>query len=1210
MARVYISSTFEDLQDYRKAVAESIHRLEHEDVAMEYYVAEDTRPLERCLKDVAACDVYVGIFAYRYGFIPEENNASRLSITELEYSKACETGKPCLIFLMSEVAPWPGTKRDKGTAGECIEALRDRLGKRHSVNFFITADELTRKINEALVQWQKGGALGAIRPPADWDGYRRAILDGHQWVRMQVIAGVSKDRGPIRIPLTDIFEPQLVAAGVSGTDVPDDVRKYQEAIYGARPESSDDASPSPTTEEPKETELLSEEDVLLASNPEFIVDVVGREPAQVVLGGPGTGKSTILHYAMLRVCQAGSESDSLPMHLSDQPIPFLIELRSYTIQKQLDFLNYIVHDLRTTCDTVVDVETLTAVLQQPQRSLVFFDGLDEVFDPDDRRRVTVEFQTFARRHPQARIVVTSRIAGYERTALGTAGFQHYTVLPLTLSQIRRFADNWYRYYTLAGTERTAQGLVQRIVESPRMLDLAGNPLLLTMMAVVYKDRDLPHERWSLYQRCAETLLEDWELGKGIEIEDFKLAVEIRTAQKSEILQRVSMFMLKNAQPGKQINAVAYASLLQLIADYLEEKYKRSPGEAEAIAVDILKHLMEHTYVLAGIGERIFGFVHRTFMEYFAACHCRAQFYARKSDFKWITKEIFGAHWRDSEWEEVLLLLIAMLHDQGTPIREIVESVRRRKSAVPFRLAFAARCLGEAGDIQDPAHAQELLGELAHAIADHVLASKKTFTNAGLKAFATLAPAIGSTATVDAAIARLTQTKSVPARVVAWQMGFALRSRKERFAYALDALKDNAETVRRGAIAALEREWPGRPEIGRHLVDVVRFDRSAEVRHAALGALQRSWRVEPTILEVLGNRAEQERGHRNVIRYIRFLASTWTGHAIARELVLKMASQPSPDRDAVSVEILAAAGDALASGWKGDPEAFEFITSQATSSRDAQVRADLAKSVANGWKGRADALAFLQNLAINDPDADVRAGALMAIASGWRGNAAILPFIQSRTTVEESDSARRGALAALVEGWHDNPQTLTFLRDTARTATIVQFRIAALRAIVQGWEFDSEAMQFVRECAIADPSPQCRGAVLMFLADSWRVADDSLFFVYERSVDEPDPDAKAAAQRALDQLVHHNPTFIEFQIGPRLYSPTLTVRQDAISVLRIFIDTWRFASYWEFFRADSLVESLRQMARDDPDAGIREAASELVERLNQIRSPQRARPAAE
>src|SRR3954465_6912360 len=94
-----------------------------------------------------------------------------------------------------------------------------------------------------------------------------------------------------------------------------------------------------------------------------------------------------------------------------------------------------------------------------------------------------------------------------------------------------------------------------------------------------------------------------------------------------------------------------------------------------VAVDILRHLMERTYVLAGIGERVFGFVHRTFMEYFAAYRCQAQFNARKSDFDWLTRDIFGKHWRMGEWEEVLLLLIAMLHDQDTPIRDVVEYVR-------------------------------------------------------------------------------------------------------------------------------------------------------------------------------------------------------------------------------------------------------------------------------------------------------------------------------------------------------------------------------------------------------------------------------------------------------------------------------------------------------------------------------------------------------
>ena len=45
MARIYISSTYEDLKDYREAAYRALRRLRHDVVAMEDYVAADERPL-------------------------------------------------------------------------------------------------------------------------------------------------------------------------------------------------------------------------------------------------------------------------------------------------------------------------------------------------------------------------------------------------------------------------------------------------------------------------------------------------------------------------------------------------------------------------------------------------------------------------------------------------------------------------------------------------------------------------------------------------------------------------------------------------------------------------------------------------------------------------------------------------------------------------------------------------------------------------------------------------------------------------------------------------------------------------------------------------------------------------------------------------------------------------------------------------------------
>ena len=61
--------------------------------------------------------------------------------------------------------------------------------------------------------------------------------------------------------------------------------------------------------------------------------------------------------------------------------------------------------------------------------------------------------------------------------------------------------------------------------------------------------------------------------------DFRLAVLIRTQRKSEILQGLSMYMLEHRQSGRELNAIAYAPLLDIMASYLKEKSQRSPGEA-------------------------------------------------------------------------------------------------------------------------------------------------------------------------------------------------------------------------------------------------------------------------------------------------------------------------------------------------------------------------------------------------------------------------------------------------------------------------------------------------------------------------------------------------------------------------------------------------------------------------------------------------------
>lgn len=70
MATIYLSSTYEDLKEYRRTVYEALRKACHQVTAMEDYVAADQRPVDKCLKDVERADIYLGLFAFRYGYAP------------------------------------------------------------------------------------------------------------------------------------------------------------------------------------------------------------------------------------------------------------------------------------------------------------------------------------------------------------------------------------------------------------------------------------------------------------------------------------------------------------------------------------------------------------------------------------------------------------------------------------------------------------------------------------------------------------------------------------------------------------------------------------------------------------------------------------------------------------------------------------------------------------------------------------------------------------------------------------------------------------------------------------------------------------------------------------------------------------------------------------------------------------------------------------
>ena len=164
MIKIYISSTFSDLQDERRAAARAIDRLGHHAVAMEGYAACDQRPIDRCLADVRSCQAYVILCAFRYGFIPP---GQEKSITHLEFDEATKSGIPRFVFLLRDDAPWPVSRLDADL--KKVKQFRDLLSDGILVDQFADSGELEAKVasalGRALGRWGGMAAAGAAECP-------------------------------------------------------------------------------------------------------------------------------------------------------------------------------------------------------------------------------------------------------------------------------------------------------------------------------------------------------------------------------------------------------------------------------------------------------------------------------------------------------------------------------------------------------------------------------------------------------------------------------------------------------------------------------------------------------------------------------------------------------------------------------------------------------------------------------------------------------------------------------------------------------------------------------------------------------------------------------------------------------------------------------------------------------------------------------------
>lgn len=145
--KAFLSSTYIDLIEHRKMAIEALERLGQEVGQMEVFGARPQEPLKACLLEIEDCDIFVGIYAHRYGYQPPQ---SQISITETEYDHATEHKKPNFCFMVEEAFPWPPTMVEDPPAKLKLQNFKRRIGEAVVRDTFTTPEVLAYRIASSV----------------------------------------------------------------------------------------------------------------------------------------------------------------------------------------------------------------------------------------------------------------------------------------------------------------------------------------------------------------------------------------------------------------------------------------------------------------------------------------------------------------------------------------------------------------------------------------------------------------------------------------------------------------------------------------------------------------------------------------------------------------------------------------------------------------------------------------------------------------------------------------------------------------------------------------------------------------------------------------------------------------------------------------------------------------------------------------------------
>ncbi|MEH2421933.1 MAG: HEAT repeat domain-containing protein [Nostoc sp.] len=927
-----------------------------------------------------------------------------------------------------------------------------------------------------------------------------------------------------------------------------------------------------------------------------VLDVVNKKQDYkyiVILGDPGSGKSTLLQFLALNWAESPLDN------VISLPIPLLIELRTYMRRREDKECNNFLEFFHQCSGAIHHLNQLELDKQlKAGNALVMFDGLDEVFDPGKREDVITDIHRFTNDYPDVQVIVTSRIIGYKPQRLLNAEFRHFILQDLDSEQIQDFINRWHELtFTDAVDKVRKRERLQRGIEASKSItELAGNPLLLTMMAILNRNQELPRDRAELYNQASRVLLHQWDVERAL-IEDQRLDPKTIDYKDKQAMLRQVAYLMQTGEKDLAGNLINENDLVKILIDYLKTIEFDKPREVARV---IINQLRTRNFMLCFLGADYYAFVHRTFLEYFCAWEFVWQFKETQTlTIEELKDEVFGKHWQDESWHEVLLLIAGMIEPRF--VGEILDYLMAQDDEEEkfVNLFLAAKCLVEVRNRSVIAStATKLFNEL------------QDLTKYDLWYYYDPQPYREETWLV-----RKIRTQAVTAITTTWQESPNTKTwLKER------ATQDDNGFVRRAAVWALAQNFKDNPDTKTWLKERATQDDNGFVRRAAVWALAENFKDDPDTKTWLKKHAIQDdyedvRGEAvwalaenfkddpDTKTFFKERATQDDHEDVRGEAVRGLANNFKDDPDIKTFFKECATHDdheyvrstavrELANNFKDDPDIKTWLKERATQDDHEDVRGEAVRELANNFKDDLDTKTWLKERATHDDHEYVRSTAVRGLANNFKDDPDTKTWLKERATHDDHEYVRSTAVRGLADNFKDDPETKTWLKERANHDDNWNVRRAAVQELANHFKDDPDTKSILKECATHDDNCVVRFAAVQELANHFKDDPDTKTILKEHATQDEHWTVRGVAVQKLAKYFKYQPELFDIYHNCAINDPFERKEKDETNPRYIALEI----IIKQFPQHPQTLPLLRDRAKNDPDEQVREFAQKKLKQL--------------